>query len=112
MYERGWGRIVNISSVHGLRASPFKRAYVSAKHGLEGLSKVVALEGARARRDLATASTPATSAPRWWRSRSPTRPRRTASPRTRCSSKVLLDRAAVKRLVEPDEVAELVAFLC
>ena len=46
MYGRGWGRIVNISSVHGLRASPFKSAYVAAKHGLEGLSKVVALEGA------------------------------------------------------------------
>ncbi|MHB8187511.1 MAG: SDR family NAD(P)-dependent oxidoreductase, partial [Dermatophilaceae bacterium] len=46
MYERGWGRIINVSSVHGLRASPFKSAYVSAKHGLEGLSKVAALEGA------------------------------------------------------------------
>ena len=46
MYERGWGRVVNISSVHGLRASPYKAAYVTAKHGLEGLSKVVALEGA------------------------------------------------------------------
>jgi NADP-dependent 3-hydroxy acid dehydrogenase YdfG len=38
MYAEGWGRIVNISSVHGLRASPFKSAYVAAKHGLEGLS--------------------------------------------------------------------------
>ena len=46
MYARGWGRIVNISSVHGLRASPYKSAYVTAKHALEGLSKVVALEGA------------------------------------------------------------------
>ena len=46
MYERGWGRVVNISSVHGLRASAFKSAYVTAKHGLEGLSKVIALEGA------------------------------------------------------------------
>jgi 3-hydroxybutyrate dehydrogenase len=45
MYAAGWGRIVNISSVHGLRASPFKAAYVAAKHGLEGLSKVIALEG-------------------------------------------------------------------
>ena len=43
MYEKGWGRIVNISSVHGLRASPYKSAYVSAKHGLEGLSKTIAL---------------------------------------------------------------------
>ena len=46
MYERGWGRVVNISSVHGLRASAYKSAYVAAKHGLEGLSKVIALEGA------------------------------------------------------------------
>jgi hypothetical protein len=46
MYGRGWGRIVNISSVHGLRASAYKSAYVTAKHGLEGFSKVVALEGA------------------------------------------------------------------
>jgi len=47
MYEQGFGRIINISSIHGLKASPFKAAYVSAKHGLEGLSKVVALEGAQ-----------------------------------------------------------------
>ena len=46
MYERGFGRIINVSSVHGLRASPYKSAYVAAKHGLEGLSKVTALEGA------------------------------------------------------------------
>src|SRR5699024_5191646 len=46
MYSRGWGRIINISSVHGLRASEYKSAYISAKHGLEGLSKVLAQEGA------------------------------------------------------------------
>lgn len=45
MYANGFGRIINISSVHGLRASAYKSAYVSAKHGLEGLSKVTALEG-------------------------------------------------------------------
>lgn len=45
MIERGFGRIINLSSVHGVRASPFKSAYVAAKHGLEGLSKVAALEG-------------------------------------------------------------------
>lgn len=45
MYAQRWGRIINISSVHGLVASPFKAAYVAAKHGLEGLSKVTALEG-------------------------------------------------------------------
>ena len=45
MYSRGFGRIVNVSSVHGLRASQYKVAYVTAKHALEGLSKVTALEG-------------------------------------------------------------------
>ena len=45
MYAQGFGRIINVSSVHGLRASEFKVAYVTAKHGLEGLSKVTALEG-------------------------------------------------------------------
>lgn len=46
MYSRGFGRVVNLSSVHGLRASEFKVAYVTAKHALEGMSKVTALEGA------------------------------------------------------------------
>lgn len=45
MYRNEFGRIINISSIHGLRASPYKVAYVTAKHALEGLSKVTALEG-------------------------------------------------------------------
>jgi 3-hydroxybutyrate dehydrogenase len=48
MKARGWGRIINIASVHGLRASPFKSAYVAAKHGLIGLTRSVALESAAA----------------------------------------------------------------
>jgi len=40
MRRRGWGRIINVASVHSVRASPFKAAYVSAKHGLAGLNKV------------------------------------------------------------------------
>ena len=44
MLEKGWGRIINIASVHALVASPYKSAYVSAKHGMAGLTKVVALE--------------------------------------------------------------------
>src|SRR5699024_9178584 len=44
MCERGWGRIINLSSIHGLRASPNKSAYVAAKHGLTGLTKATALE--------------------------------------------------------------------
>jgi len=46
MRTRGYGRVINVASAHGLVASPFKSAYVAAKHGLVGLTKVVALEGA------------------------------------------------------------------
>ncbi len=46
MKERGWGRIINIASAHGLTASPYKSAYVTAKHGILGLTKTLALEGA------------------------------------------------------------------
>ena len=108
----GWGRVVNISSVHGLRASPFKSAYVTAKHGLEGLSKVVALEGAAARRHLATASTRPTCARRWSRARSRRRRRTHGIAEAEVVEKIMLTSAAIKRLIEPDEVAELVAYLC
>lgn len=47
MTQQGWGRIINISSIHGLVASPYKSAYVSAKHGVIGLTKVIALETAK-----------------------------------------------------------------
>ncbi|MEY1555554.1 3-hydroxybutyrate dehydrogenase [Yoonia sp. R2331] len=47
MRENGWGRIINIASAHGLRASPFKSAYVTAKHGVVGMTKVIALETAK-----------------------------------------------------------------
>ena len=47
MRDAGWGRIINISSAHGLRASPYKSAYIAAKHGLIGLNKTIALETAR-----------------------------------------------------------------
>ena len=47
MRKAGWGRVINIASAHGLRASPFKSAYVTAKHGIVGMTKTVALETAR-----------------------------------------------------------------
>jgi 3-hydroxybutyrate dehydrogenase len=48
MKARKWGRIVNVASAHGLVASPFKSAYVAAKHGVVGLTKTIAMEGAEA----------------------------------------------------------------
>ncbi len=84
MYARGFGRVVNVSSVHGLVASPFKSAYVSAKHGLEGLSKVTALEGGP-HGVTSVCVNPGTSARRSSRSRSRTRRACTASLSPRCS---------------------------
>jgi 3-hydroxybutyrate dehydrogenase len=111
MYERGWGRIVNISSVHGVRASPYKSAYVAAKHGLEGLSKVLALEGA-ARGVTSNCVCPAYV-------RTPLVERQIAAqavqhgiPEHEVVEKVMLEPAAIKRLIEPAEVAEAVAYLC
>jgi 3-hydroxybutyrate dehydrogenase len=59
MRAAGWGRVINIASAHGLTASPYKSAYVAAKHGVVGLTKVTALEAA-ARASPATRSAPAT----------------------------------------------------
>ena len=109
MYEQGFGRIVNISSVHGLRASEFKSAYVAAKHGLEGLSKVAALEGAP--HGVTSNCVSPTCAPRSSRSRSPpgAAARHPGRSGERCDAR---RNSAIKRLAEPSEVAELVAFLC
>jgi 3-hydroxybutyrate dehydrogenase len=111
MYEAGFGRIVNISSVHGLRASEFKSAYVAAKHGLEGLSKVVALEGA------GRCVTSNTICPGYVRT--PLVERQIAAQarahgiaEDEVVEKVLLRESAVKRLIEPDEVAQMALYLC
>jgi 3-hydroxybutyrate dehydrogenase len=111
MYARGWGRVINISSVHGLRASPFKAAYVTAKHGLEGLSKVVALEGAP-HGVTSTCINPSYV-------RTPLVEKQIADqaaahgiPESEVIEKVMLTPVAVKRLIEPAEVAALSLFLC
>ncbi len=110
MYERGWGRIINISSVHGLVASPFKSAYVAAKHGLEGLSKVTALEGGP------KGVTSVCISPGYVRT--PLVERQVADQaashgiaESEVIEQVLLAQAAVKRLIEPEEVASLVGWL-
>ena len=111
MYARGWGRVVHVSSVHGHRASAFKSAYVSAKHGLEGLSKVIALEGA----DHGVTSN--TVCPGYVRTplvegQIADQAKAHGIGEDEVVDDVLLARTALKRLVEPDEVAEMVGFLC
>ncbi|MBN7792814.1 3-hydroxybutyrate dehydrogenase [Microbacterium sp. 2216-1] len=110
MYERGWGRIINISSVHGLRASPFKSAYVAAKHGLEGLSKVTALEGGP------HGVTSNCINPGYVRT--PLVEKQIADqakvhgiPESEVVETIMLTESAIKRLVEADEVASLAGWL-
>ncbi|MFG2062921.1 3-hydroxybutyrate dehydrogenase [Micromonospora sp. NPDC048871] len=111
MYARGWGRIVNISSVHGLRASPYKAAYVAAKHALEGLSKVVALEGA-AHGVTANCINPAYVRTALVEGQIADQAATHGIPEHEVIEKIMLARAAIKRLIEPEEVAELLAYLC
>jgi 3-hydroxybutyrate dehydrogenase len=111
MYSQGFGRIVNVSSVHGLRASEFKAGYVAAKHGLEGLSKVVALEGA------AHGVTCNTVCPGYVRTplvegQLADQAKAHGLAEAEVLERVILARSAIKRLIEPEEVAEMVAYLC
>ena len=111
MYLQGWGRIVSISSVHGLRASAYKAAYVAAKHGLEGLSKVVALEGGQ------HGVTSNTVCPGYVRTplveaQIADQARLHGIPPEQVVSDIMVAESAIKRLIEPAEVAELVAYLC
>lgn len=110
MYSREFGRIVNVSSVHGLRASEYKVAYVTAKHALEGLSKVTALEGGR-RGVTSNCVNPGYV-------RTPLVEKQIADqaaahgiPESEVLEKVMLTESAIKRLVEPSEVAALVGWL-
>ncbi|MFB9409721.1 3-hydroxybutyrate dehydrogenase [Dactylosporangium matsuzakiense] len=111
MYAGNWGRIVNISSVHGLRASPFKAAYVTAKHALEGLSKTVALEGAP-HGVTANCINPAYVRTPLVEGQIADQARTHGIPESEVVEKIMLTSAAIKRLIEPAEVAELVAYLC
>jgi 3-hydroxybutyrate dehydrogenase len=110
MYEQNFGRIVNISSVHGVRASEYKVAYVTAKHALEGLSKVTALEGAQ------HGVTSNCVNPGYVRTPLVTKQIADQAKVHGISEdkvviEILLKESAIKRLIEPDEVASLVGWL-
>ena len=110
MKAGGWGRVINMSSIHGLVASPFKSAYVSAKHGIIGLTKTVAHEVGQ---DGITVNaicptyvrTPLTE------SQIADQARTRGIPESEVVEKVMLEPAAIKSLVEPEEVAALAMFL-
>jgi 3-hydroxybutyrate dehydrogenase len=108
--DSGDGRFLAIASVHGLVASPYKAGYVAAKHGLVGLVKVLALEGAE-HGISATAICPGYVRTPIVESQVEAQARATGVAPERVVEDVLLAPQAVKRLLEPDDVAETAAFL-
>ena len=110
MYERGWGRIINLSSVHGLRASAYKSAYVAAKHGLEGLSKVTALEGGP-HGVTSNCINPAYVNTPLVQKQISDQAKVHGIDESEVVSKIMLTETAIKRLVEPEEVASLALWL-
>ncbi len=111
MKAQGWGRIINISSIHGLVASPFKSAYISAKHGLIGLTRAAALEGGP-HGITVNAICPAYVRTPLVENQIADQARTRGLSEDRVIEQVMLEPAAIKRLIEPQEVAALVVYLC
>ncbi|MFH8347798.1 3-hydroxybutyrate dehydrogenase [Streptomyces sp. NPDC018045] len=111
MYANGWGRVINISSVHGLRASAYKSAYVAAKHALEGLSKVTAIEGAQHGVTSNCVNPGYVRTPLVERQISDQAAAHGIDAADVLAD-VLLTRSPIKRLLEPEEVAAAALWLC
>ena len=111
MKKQRWGRIVNIGSIHALVASPYKAAYISAKHGLVGLTKTAALEGGEFG-ITANAICPAYVRTPLVANQIADQAKANRMSPEEVIEKVMLAPAAVKRLIEPGEVADCVAYLC
>ncbi|HEX2478743.1 MAG TPA: 3-hydroxybutyrate dehydrogenase [Geminicoccaceae bacterium] len=111
MRQRGFGRIVNIASAHGLVASPYKAAYVAAKHGMVGLTKVVALETAED--DITcNAICPGFVQTSLVEGQIDEQAKAHGLPRERVIKEVILASQPSKRFVEVTELARLTLFLC
>lgn len=111
MKENGWGRVINLNSVHGLRASEFKVAYISAKHGMTGLTKTLALEGAQ------FGITVNNICPGYVRTplvdgQIEDQAKTHGISREEVLEKVLLKKQAIKSMVEPSELGEAVLYIC
>ena len=110
MKERGWGRIINISSLHGVVASPYKTAYISAKHGMQGFTKTVALEAA-AFGVTVNAICPAYVRTPLVEKQIEAQAKTHGISPEEVIDRIMLEPAAIKRLVEPEEVADLALYL-
>ncbi|WP_404474922.1 3-hydroxybutyrate dehydrogenase [Vreelandella venusta] len=110
MREKGWGRIINIASIHAHVASPGKSAYVSAKHGMMGLTKTAALEGGE-QGITANAICPAYVRTPLVDNQIADQAKLHNMDEQEVIENIMLKNAAVKRLIEPAEVAQMVAYL-
>lgn len=111
MRQHGWGRVINLNSIHGLVASEFKSAYVSAKHGLMGLTKTAALEGGPCGITVnsicpAYVRTPLVD------NQIEAQAQNHGISKEEVVSKIMLQKAAIKTMLEPETIAEAVKFLC
>ena len=111
MKKQKWGRVVNIASIHALIASPFKVGYISAKHGLLGLTRTAALEGGE-HGITVNAICPAYVRTPLVDSQIADQAKANRMSPEEVIEKIMLAPAAVKRLIEPAEVADFAAYLC
>jgi 3-hydroxybutyrate dehydrogenase len=111
MKKQKWGRVVNIASIHALVASPFKVGYISAKHGLIGLTRTAALEGGE-HGITVNAICPAYVRTPLVDSQIADQAKANKLSPAQVIETIMLAPAAVKRLIEPHEVADFVAYLC
>jgi 3-hydroxybutyrate dehydrogenase len=111
MKASGWGRIINISSVHGLRASEFKVAYISAKHGIMGLTKTTALEGGP-HGITVNAVCPAYVRTPLVDNQIDSQAATHGIPRDEVIGSIMLKKAAIKKMIEPNEIGAAVLYLC
>jgi 3-hydroxybutyrate dehydrogenase len=111
MYTRRWGRIINLGSIHSLVASPNKAAYVTAKHGLLGLTRVTALEAGPYGVTVNAICPAYVRTPLIERQIADLAATGQREPQE-VIDEVMLGPAAIRRLIEPQEVARYAAFLC
>lgn len=111
MASRGWGRIINIASAHGLRASPFKSAYVATKHAVIGLTKTVALEAAE-KGVTANAICPGYVWTPLLAAQIADQARAHGLSEQEVVRQVILAPQPTRQFVQPEEIAELAAYLC
>jgi 3-hydroxybutyrate dehydrogenase len=111
MKKQKWGRIINIGSIHALIASPFKVGYIAAKHGLVGITKTAALEGGE-HGITVNAICPAYVRTPLVDNQIADQAKANRMSPEEVIEKIMLAPAAVKRLIEPAEVADFAAYLC